>query len=206
LSQDTSTCSTLGTEVFAHCIGTYPGVAQVWLQPTPHDGKSNAPRLPQRAGKAASNNQLIKSQHCITFLYKKPVNFPRSKSKDHKKITQRTNDQRILTRTRASASVPVQVCHTVQQQPKRATHPPEQTSKPNLHQQTPRTQTHKPSTKPNQTPPLTPDTMSDYDHCTDYAKSARAKCRGCRGTIEKGAIRLAVMVQSSFRDGRDPHW
>lgn len=30
---------------------------------------------------------------------------------------------------------------------------------------------------------------------TDYAKSSRSKCKGCKNQIDQGLLRLAVMVQ-----------
>uniref|UniRef100_A0A8D8YVJ1 Poly [ADP-ribose] polymerase n=1 Tax=Cacopsylla melanoneura TaxID=428564 RepID=A0A8D8YVJ1_9HEMI len=41
---------------------------------------------------------------------------------------------------------------------------------------------------------------------TDYAKSNRASCKGCKTTITQGTLRLAVMVQSPFFDGKTPKW
>jgi poly [ADP-ribose] polymerase len=38
----------------------------------------------------------------------------------------------------------------------------------------------------------------DVDDCpyrVEYAKSSRAKCKGCKESIEKDHLRLAVMIQ-----------
>ncbi|GBG24635.1 Poly ADP-ribose polymerase [Hondaea fermentalgiana] len=48
--------------------------------------------------------------------------------------------------------------------------------------------------------------MGDARFVTDYAKSSRSTCRKCNEKIEKGILRLAMMVQSTVRDGKDPHW
>jgi hypothetical protein len=37
--------------------------------------------------------------------------------------------------------------------------------------------------------------MSDFK--AEYAKSGRASCKGCKGTISQDSLRLAVMVQVS---------
>lgn len=36
--------------------------------------------------------------------------------------------------------------------------------------------------------------------------TGRAGCKLCKSPIEKGSLRLAVMVQSRFHDGKDAHW
>ncbi len=36
----------------------------------------------------------------------------------------------------------------------------------------------------------------------EYAKSDRSTCKGCRSTINKDSLRLAVMVQSPNFDGK----
>ncbi|XP_077299838.1 poly-(ADP-ribose) polymerase [Arctopsyche grandis] len=41
---------------------------------------------------------------------------------------------------------------------------------------------------------------------SEYAKSGRAKCRGCKEQIGAGDLRMAVMVQSAFFDGKQPNW
>lgn len=49
--------------------------------------------------------------------------------------------------------------------------------------------------------------MSDeLPYRAEYSKSARAKCKTCKGTIEKDVLRLAVLVQSPMFDGRIPNW
>lgn len=35
----------------------------------------------------------------------------------------------------------------------------------------------------------------DLPYRAEYAKSGRASCRGCKSTIEKDVLRLAVMIQ-----------
>ncbi len=40
----------------------------------------------------------------------------------------------------------------------------------------------------------------------EYAKSGRAGCKQCRGTISKDTLRMAKMVQSAFFDGKQPNW
>ncbi|XP_055693222.1 poly [ADP-ribose] polymerase [Lutzomyia longipalpis] len=46
----------------------------------------------------------------------------------------------------------------------------------------------------------------ELPYLTEYAKSSRASCRKCKGKIEKGELRLAVMVQSAFHDSKQPNW
>nr|XP_023025730.1 poly [ADP-ribose] polymerase [Leptinotarsa decemlineata] len=46
----------------------------------------------------------------------------------------------------------------------------------------------------------------DLPYLAEYAKSGRASCKGCKSTISKGELRLAVMVQSPFHDGKNPNW
>lgn len=36
----------------------------------------------------------------------------------------------------------------------------------------------------------------------EYAKSDRSTCKGCRSTINKDTLRLAIMVQSPNFDGK----
>ena len=36
---------------------------------------------------------------------------------------------------------------------------------------------------------------ADLPYKTEYAKSGRAGCKGCKGNIGQGTLRLAVMVQ-----------
>ncbi|XP_071441476.1 poly [ADP-ribose] polymerase [Hetaerina americana] len=40
----------------------------------------------------------------------------------------------------------------------------------------------------------------------EYAKSGRASCKGCKESIAKDGLRLAVMVQSAHFDGKVPNW
>lgn len=40
----------------------------------------------------------------------------------------------------------------------------------------------------------------------EYAKSGRASCKGCKMNIGKESLRLAVMVQSAFHDGKQANW
>jgi hypothetical protein len=40
----------------------------------------------------------------------------------------------------------------------------------------------------------------------EYAKTGRAKCKGCKAEIPKGDMRLAAMVQSAFFDGKQANW
>lgn len=44
--------------------------------------------------------------------------------------------------------------------------------------------------------------MDDSGFRAEYAKSDRSTCKGCRSTINKDALRLAVMVQSPTFDGK----
>ncbi|XP_039295821.1 poly [ADP-ribose] polymerase [Nilaparvata lugens] len=46
----------------------------------------------------------------------------------------------------------------------------------------------------------------DYPYKAEYAKSGRASCKGCKSTIEKATLRLAVMVKSPVFDGKMAHW
>ncbi|KAG5892238.1 hypothetical protein JTB14_014609 [Gonioctena quinquepunctata] len=46
----------------------------------------------------------------------------------------------------------------------------------------------------------------DLPYIGEYAKSGRAGCKGCKRPIAKGELRLAVMVQSAFHDGKDAKW
>uniref|UniRef100_A0A1A9VJ13 NAD(+) ADP-ribosyltransferase n=1 Tax=Glossina austeni TaxID=7395 RepID=A0A1A9VJ13_GLOAU len=41
---------------------------------------------------------------------------------------------------------------------------------------------------------------------TEYAKSGRASCKGCKETISQGSVRIAAMVQSAFHDGKQANW
>jgi len=46
----------------------------------------------------------------------------------------------------------------------------------------------------------------DLPFKTEYAKSGRASCKGCRSTISKDSLRLAKMIQSPHFDGKQPVW
>jgi len=50
------------------------------------------------------------------------------------------------------------------------------------------------------------DAVDDLPYRAEYAKSGRAKCKGCKVEIAKGDLRLAAMVQSPFFDGKQAHW
>ena len=41
------------------------------------------------------------------------------------------------------------------------------------------------------------DEVVDLPYRAEYAKSGRAACKGCKEKIDKGELRLAVMVQVS---------
>ncbi|KAL1117298.1 hypothetical protein AAG570_004624 [Ranatra chinensis] len=49
-------------------------------------------------------------------------------------------------------------------------------------------------------------TEQELPYRAEYAKSGRASCKGCKSTIEKESLRLAVLVQSPVFDGKVPHW
>ncbi|OTF80415.1 hypothetical protein BLA29_003667, partial [Euroglyphus maynei] len=46
----------------------------------------------------------------------------------------------------------------------------------------------------------------DLPYLAEYSKTGRAVCKKCRDPIDKDMLRLAVMVQSPFFDGRTPKW
>ncbi|XP_048485241.1 poly [ADP-ribose] polymerase [Plutella xylostella] len=48
--------------------------------------------------------------------------------------------------------------------------------------------------------------MDDLPYQAEYAKSGRANCKGCKEKIEQGTLRIAVMVQSAFYDGKQANW
>lgn len=48
--------------------------------------------------------------------------------------------------------------------------------------------------------------MEDLPYKSEYAKSSRSSCRGCKSKIESDTLRLAVMVQSPMFDGKVPNW
>ncbi|XP_028036394.1 poly [ADP-ribose] polymerase [Bombyx mandarina] len=48
--------------------------------------------------------------------------------------------------------------------------------------------------------------MADLPYQVEYAKTGRAACKGCKQKIDQGSLRIAVMVQSAFFDGKQPNW
>jgi len=50
------------------------------------------------------------------------------------------------------------------------------------------------------------DNPDDLPYRAEYAKSGRAKCKGCKVEIPKGDMRLAAMTQSPFFDGKQANW
>jgi len=50
------------------------------------------------------------------------------------------------------------------------------------------------------------DNPDDLPYRAEYAKSSRAKCKGCKADIPKGDMRLAAMTQSPFFDGKQANW
>ncbi|ODN00096.1 Poly [ADP-ribose] polymerase [Orchesella cincta] len=48
--------------------------------------------------------------------------------------------------------------------------------------------------------------MTTLPFKAEYAKTGRAGCKLCKTPIEKASLRLAIMVQSRFHDGKDAHW
>uniref|UniRef100_A0A665TTI1 Poly [ADP-ribose] polymerase n=1 Tax=Echeneis naucrates TaxID=173247 RepID=A0A665TTI1_ECHNA len=50
------------------------------------------------------------------------------------------------------------------------------------------------------------ESQEDKLYTAEYAKSGRASCKKCKENIEKGSLRMAIMVQSPMFDGKVPHW
>ncbi|XP_068630447.1 poly [ADP-ribose] polymerase-like [Battus philenor] len=48
--------------------------------------------------------------------------------------------------------------------------------------------------------------MTDLPYNVEYAKSSRSSCKLCKKTIDQGILRIALMVQSPFFDGKQPNW
>ncbi|CAK1604001.1 unnamed protein product [Parnassius mnemosyne] len=48
--------------------------------------------------------------------------------------------------------------------------------------------------------------MTDLPYSVEYAKSSRASCKVCKNKIDQGILRIALMVQSPFFDGKQPTW
>ncbi|XP_053378443.1 poly [ADP-ribose] polymerase 1-like [Mercenaria mercenaria] len=46
----------------------------------------------------------------------------------------------------------------------------------------------------------------DLGFKAEYAKSGRASCKACKGSIAQDSLRLAIMVQSPMFDGKIPNW
>ena len=46
------------------------------------------------------------------------------------------------------------------------------------------------------------DEVADLPFQSEYAKSGRAGCKLCSGSIAKDSLRLAIMVQSPHFDGK----
>ncbi|XP_046355890.2 poly [ADP-ribose] polymerase 1-like [Haliotis rufescens] len=46
----------------------------------------------------------------------------------------------------------------------------------------------------------------DLPFKAEYAKSGRASCKGCKGSISQDSLRLAIMIQSPHFDGKVPNW
>lgn len=40
----------------------------------------------------------------------------------------------------------------------------------------------------------------------EYAKTGRASCKKCKSNIGQSSLRIAIMVQSGFHDGKQPNW
>ncbi|XP_070070399.1 uncharacterized protein Parp1 isoform X3 [Drosophila takahashii] len=43
-------------------------------------------------------------------------------------------------------------------------------------------------------------------YMAEYARSGRANCKGCKCSIPKDNLRIAVLVQSAFHDAKVPNW
>ncbi|KAJ0180031.1 hypothetical protein K1T71_004622 [Dendrolimus kikuchii] len=48
--------------------------------------------------------------------------------------------------------------------------------------------------------------MAELPYQAEYAKTGRASCKGCKQKIDQGSLRIAIMVQSAFFDGKQPNW
>ncbi|XP_037719414.1 uncharacterized protein LOC119553225 isoform X2 [Drosophila subpulchrella] len=46
----------------------------------------------------------------------------------------------------------------------------------------------------------------ELPYMAEYARSGRANCKGCKCSIPKDNLRIAVMVQSAFHDAKVPNW
>ncbi|XP_069354832.1 poly [ADP-ribose] polymerase [Maniola hyperantus] len=48
--------------------------------------------------------------------------------------------------------------------------------------------------------------MAELPYQAEYAKTGRAGCKACKQKIDQGTLRIAIMVQSAFHDGKQPNW
>ncbi|KAG1667338.1 Poly [ADP-ribose] polymerase 1 [Nymphon striatum] len=46
----------------------------------------------------------------------------------------------------------------------------------------------------------------EFPFRAEYAKSGRSSCKGCKSSIAKDSLRLAIMIQSPMFDGKVPNW
>ncbi|XP_032579281.1 poly [ADP-ribose] polymerase isoform X2 [Drosophila sechellia] len=46
----------------------------------------------------------------------------------------------------------------------------------------------------------------ELPYLAEYARTGRATCKGCKSSISKDTLRIAVMVQSAFHDAKVPNW
>ncbi|XP_041632333.1 poly [ADP-ribose] polymerase isoform X2 [Drosophila kikkawai] len=46
----------------------------------------------------------------------------------------------------------------------------------------------------------------ELPYMAEYARTGRASCKGCKSSIGKDHLRIAVMVQSAFHDAKVPNW
>ncbi|KAH8234048.1 hypothetical protein KR032_007804 [Drosophila birchii] len=46
----------------------------------------------------------------------------------------------------------------------------------------------------------------ELPYMAEYARTGRASCKGCKSSISKDHLRIAVMVQSAFHDAKVPNW
>ncbi|RWS00255.1 polyA polymerase-like protein, partial [Dinothrombium tinctorium] len=46
----------------------------------------------------------------------------------------------------------------------------------------------------------------EHRYYAEYSKSSRSACKKCKSNIDKGELRLAIMVQNRFSDRQQPDW